>query len=364
MTTVALLVVLGVALAWPAAVGAVPVCKQNGVPTSCLGSMTDFFEDFETGSICGSVGGQWLCNNSARFSFSTGSAALAGSRSAVITYPSSGYPATTNQGAWADIGLFLPVVEGQKYWFSYLVRWSPGFIWGNGDPSTMTCDINGVPTTGSPPCPAPHPDTKYIEFDANTPAGACQNRFLWTAHGYEPSGYTLAQPNIWSGLPNYPGCPNRASPTVDPGMTPVFADADAYGKLDLNSGITYTMVVEVKNSRLAQGSIRVWQNGQQTMGWTNVVTCSKPLGDTDGTCNFNFMRYGGQFAGPVGTMTIDNMRLTTETCLAPVGCAGSLNTPGNPLICRGTGCTPAMLAPLGALVGALMWLRRWMKRTP
>jgi hypothetical protein len=49
---------------------------------------------------------------------------------------------------------------------------------------------------------------------------------------------------------------------------------------------------------------------------------------------------------------------TTNFDGAPAG----LNTPGNPLICRGAGCTPAMLLPLPVLAGLALWLRRRLRR--
>jgi hypothetical protein len=50
--------------------------------------------------------------------------------------------------------------------------------------------------------------------------------------------------------------------------------------------------------------------------------------------------------------------------LPSIGCSSgsALNAPGNPLICRGAGCTPAMLVPLPIVVGALIWLRRRLAR--
>jgi hypothetical protein len=100
------------------------------------------------------------------------------------------------------------------------------------------------------------------------------------------------------------------------------------------------------------GVLEGWIDGVQHWNYTGRIISNlavTPVNILRITSSASGNNYG---AGT--TREVDNIIMSTQR----IGCIGGLNVPANLQICRGAGCMPAMIAPLGGLVGLLLWARR------
>jgi hypothetical protein len=218
--------------------------------------------------------------------------------------------------------------EGQRLWFEFRIKWSPGWIW-----------QYGVGSEGS--------NYKWFELTQTTcPGGTTGGRILFGVDTNFAAG-SEGRPDL-NLYPNLE-CPNNNPNVGNGGGLQFFANNRFV------PGTEYHIIVEIKYSQIAQGWVKLYVDGVIQMQAVNVRTA--------GNGTLEFVRLGGIAPEPnTGTapryLRFDEVRMTT-TDLTP---GGGLNTPGNPLICRGAACTPAMLMPLGGLLGWLLWLRPALRR--
>jgi hypothetical protein len=121
----------------------------------------------------------------------------------------------------------------------------------------------------------------------------------------------------------------------------------------------YRLDYEVKLNTPGQsdGIVRMFINNVKQLEYLNVNMGTR-VGDVFNAVDADFLGSGsGTFP-----MYRDCDRIWVSTTAFDAGGVSGLNTPTNVLICKGAGCTPAMLLPVPVLIGVLVWVRRRLRR--
>jgi hypothetical protein len=198
------------------------------------------------------------------------------------------------------------------------------------------------------------PSGGWKVFEWRTNPGPCTGdggRWLFSLHGQDFGGTDTAWVLDWA---NYAQVASVCSPGTPAGETNENLAQNVGSTFFFSPPNLYHIVIELKLSTTSAGYLKAWVN--DTLYWNRTGR------RTVGASPFQIWRFGGAVGTPNGKrMWFDKTRWT-RTNLAPGGAPAQLNAPANLLLCSGPGCAPALVVPLGALAGLLVWVRRRLKR--